>query len=545
MIACILLEQASTIYLLTIVVGLVLGSPYHFVLGTNGSSSTYNFGYDTRDQSGDGEEHGPRLMREETRLADGTVVGRYGYTDPFGVFRQVKYVAGPNGYYAYEDVGGSGSTSLPLFFKATARQRDLGIFAPDQKSSIDLSAKFNPPLYHPEAHEAEVLPPPPTPSPAKPSSWDLEYTPHHRHQHQASHSINKLSASSSPSSSSSSPSAAPAAAKRQSRVSPLDDNQGLFFSSSSSSSSSSSWSSSLSEPEVDDGSSRYSFPPKTAFQFDYDQESLIRKKVGHQEGEDDLKELESFRLPSNVNVYRPGNKIQSGQSQRLPRRQSTQTSTTTTTTTTSTTTRPSIGSTPMQSPGNGWPNPNSTESIINGTLHRTESDLSHEKSSPDRQDYSASVSVTSVAMETHPVSKEEETIPSESKNSMNHETVSNLKTIQDSRSDSQESSGKEAWKKMESSRTLGVEDLARFRAATIPEVEIMSTYGTRLNHRIDDQPESMGYYEPRVLRGLNYDGKLIGNTEDNFAIRDSVLDLVRFRSNVLTFFSSRCFRVKP
>lgn len=68
------------------------------------------------------EKKGARLMREESRLADGTVIGRYGYTDPFNVFRIVQYVAGADGYFAAEDVGGlagdgahssgSGSTSL-------------------------------------------------------------------------------------------------------------------------------------------------------------------------------------------------------------------------------------------------------------------------------------------------------------------------------------------------------------------------------------------------------------------------------------------------
>jgi hypothetical protein len=93
-------------------------------------------------------------MREETRLADGTVVGRYGYTDPFGVFRMVQYVAGLNGYYATEDIGGS-SPSTPQYFKATARQVDEVSEEP-KSYSHHLATKFNPPLYHPEAHMAET-----------------------------------------------------------------------------------------------------------------------------------------------------------------------------------------------------------------------------------------------------------------------------------------------------------------------------------------------------------------------------------------------------
>lgn len=93
-------------------------------------------------------------MREESRLSDGTVVGRYGYTDPFGVFRIVQYVAGHNGYYATEDIAGS-SPSTPQYFKATARQVDEVSEEP-KSYSHHLATKFNPPLYHPEAHMAET-----------------------------------------------------------------------------------------------------------------------------------------------------------------------------------------------------------------------------------------------------------------------------------------------------------------------------------------------------------------------------------------------------
>lgn len=72
-------------------------------------SNRYEFGFDTGSARAPPEVGArraqARLMREESRLADGTVIGRYGYTDPFNVFRVVQYVAGQDGYFATEDVG--------------------------------------------------------------------------------------------------------------------------------------------------------------------------------------------------------------------------------------------------------------------------------------------------------------------------------------------------------------------------------------------------------------------------------------------------------
>lgn len=93
----------------------------------------------------------PRLMREEKRLSDGTVTGRYGYTDPFGVFRVVKYVSGNGGYYATEEIGDYVTSSTPQYYKATAPQME-GVSEEPVNYSVDLATKFNPPLYHPEAH---------------------------------------------------------------------------------------------------------------------------------------------------------------------------------------------------------------------------------------------------------------------------------------------------------------------------------------------------------------------------------------------------------
>ncbi|CAG2108454.1 unnamed protein product [Medioppia subpectinata] len=120
--------------------------------------NTYHFGYDSQ------AKDSPRLMREESRLPDGTVRGRYGYTDPFGVFRIVKYVSGNNGYYATEEIGEypapaltSTSTSTPHYFKATAPQVEDVVSSEEPDSyGRDFVAKFNPPLYHPEAHTMDT-----------------------------------------------------------------------------------------------------------------------------------------------------------------------------------------------------------------------------------------------------------------------------------------------------------------------------------------------------------------------------------------------------
>lgn len=101
------------------------GSGNSYMSLSRDGSNRYEFGFDTdKSQRQTQEERAqqqqqlqqesekpkerqksPRLMREETRLEDGTVIGRYGYTDPFNVFRIVQYVAGADGYFATEDVG--------------------------------------------------------------------------------------------------------------------------------------------------------------------------------------------------------------------------------------------------------------------------------------------------------------------------------------------------------------------------------------------------------------------------------------------------------
>ncbi|XP_015787728.1 uncharacterized protein LOC107364801 isoform X2 [Tetranychus urticae] len=591
--------MAFTIYLLAFAVSLVLPSPYHFVLGTSNGingTSTYNFGYDTRDHpggSGSGAvDNGPRLMREETRLPDGTVIGRYGYTDPFGVFRQVKYVAGSTGYYAYEDVtgGSGGSTSLPLFFKATARQRDLGLSA-----GIDLSAKFNPPLYHPEAHLAET--PSTTPAPSTLSPWEGSFgasipfkkilspsskpkeepsfsRSHHHHQPSLYHrdypssSNNQLSTSSTSSSSESTPFTLSSSSSKQSRLthslSPqsshnqgrnnerltLNRDKGLFTTLSASSSTSSSGSV---VKETDDGQLRYTRPPKTAFQFDFDQASLIKKHIPDQKSdvygsykesnltpiksnsndEDDLKELESFRIPSGLNIHpsslsrrRSSSSISSSRTSQLnklspsqPQSSSTPppppSSTTTTVKTPST--YPSTVTTTTST---------TTEALINHPIfirnqvnseHSNENEtVSFDENDRLRRSEDATSSDNNLKNDTYlpTISISREPVLEESSEDDLGETESvRVTSSSSSSSSSSDSNIGDIYnlysREIKSTSSLApspinLSDISRYREATIPEVEILSTYGTRLNNPIDGQLESLGYYDSRLLRGLNY-----------------------------------------
>ncbi|XP_028968223.1 adult-specific rigid cuticular protein 15.7-like [Galendromus occidentalis] len=54
----------------------------------------YDFGFNIQD------EYGNNQFRQETGDANGAVSGTYGYTDAFGIFRRVKYVADAAGYRA-------------------------------------------------------------------------------------------------------------------------------------------------------------------------------------------------------------------------------------------------------------------------------------------------------------------------------------------------------------------------------------------------------------------------------------------------------------
>lgn len=66
----------------------------HFVDLDDGLSGKYKFGFDT------GKTEVGQVFRQEKRLADGTVVGKYGYVDEYGKQRIVSYTAGINGFQA-------------------------------------------------------------------------------------------------------------------------------------------------------------------------------------------------------------------------------------------------------------------------------------------------------------------------------------------------------------------------------------------------------------------------------------------------------------
>ncbi|XP_022651747.1 uncharacterized protein LOC111273649 isoform X1 [Varroa jacobsoni] len=59
---------------------------------SNERPQPYDFGYNIQD------EYGNNQFRQESGDANGAVQGTYGYTDAFGIFRRVKYVADHDGY---------------------------------------------------------------------------------------------------------------------------------------------------------------------------------------------------------------------------------------------------------------------------------------------------------------------------------------------------------------------------------------------------------------------------------------------------------------
>ncbi|KPJ09785.1 hypothetical protein RR48_13419 [Papilio machaon] len=58
-----------------------------------GDPGSYSFGYDVSDPETDNIQY-----RKEERFPNGTVVGSYGYLDPFGRTRRYQYVADGDGY---------------------------------------------------------------------------------------------------------------------------------------------------------------------------------------------------------------------------------------------------------------------------------------------------------------------------------------------------------------------------------------------------------------------------------------------------------------
>ncbi|KAG1684097.1 Adult-specific rigid cuticular protein 12.4 [Nymphon striatum] len=71
----------------------------HFVDLDDGLSGKYKFGFDT------GTSELGRVFRQEKKLDDGTVIGRYGYVDANGKQRIVNYSAGKDGFQATGDIG--------------------------------------------------------------------------------------------------------------------------------------------------------------------------------------------------------------------------------------------------------------------------------------------------------------------------------------------------------------------------------------------------------------------------------------------------------
>ncbi|CAH2075439.1 unnamed protein product, partial [Iphiclides podalirius] len=71
-------------------------SPNYYFDHVQGYPGTYTFGYDVTDPG-----TGNVQYRKEERFPNGTVMGTYGYLDPFGRIRRYKYVANEDGYRVY------------------------------------------------------------------------------------------------------------------------------------------------------------------------------------------------------------------------------------------------------------------------------------------------------------------------------------------------------------------------------------------------------------------------------------------------------------
>ncbi|XP_074593245.1 uncharacterized protein LOC141848985 isoform X2 [Brevipalpus obovatus] len=509
--------MAVGLYIITIAISLVYAGSYHFVLGENGSS-TYNFGYDTNHESSDADgnnkqDHGPRLMREETRLADGTVVGRYGYTDPFGVFRQVEYVAGPNGYYAYEDVGGGGgSTTLPLFFKATARQREqlAAQGARKMPGLAVLSDKFNPPLYHPEAHLADDPPVASVSVSTSSSSLDrsVDYNrlngkpqriPSNRNPSDRIVSAAPSSSSSTSQSRFSSGGSSPSTIVNASHDQrPKDGNRLAEY---------------RHHRPPNERIVNPSSSPKTAFQFDYDQHTL-RRRAGtlsndHNNKDDvnsdepvylpeggndteDLKELESYRVPTNVNVHRTSDNSKffpSGHDDDVSESEYERSSSYPSSRTSSSLGRSLAPEAPVYRPVFSDESEEEIRPIFNRQDVPEPSNSDSPKKVRQSSAYSSSSSRRSIDSNGGGHNVGDNSRSSGSNANVDPSGDSGIRILGSSLSSST---------RIVINDTLDEIQAARLREATIPEVEILSTYGKRLSPRIDDYAESFIQYGPRV-----------------------------------------------
>ncbi|KAM7312026.1 putative cuticle protein [Ixodes scapularis] len=95
------------------------GAPYPARFGGSGflgaaagfdpvyAAQPYSFGYDNVD------EFGTKLFHNEQGDANNAKTGSYGYTDAYGLFRRVSYVADANGFRATVDTNEPGTQSGP------------------------------------------------------------------------------------------------------------------------------------------------------------------------------------------------------------------------------------------------------------------------------------------------------------------------------------------------------------------------------------------------------------------------------------------------
>ncbi|KAK8761607.1 hypothetical protein V5799_027129 [Amblyomma americanum] len=69
------------------------GKRTQYLVQEHAGQGSYKFGYDT------GEGAQQQNFRQEERTSDGTVRGRYGFTDANGYLRVIEYVADETGYH--------------------------------------------------------------------------------------------------------------------------------------------------------------------------------------------------------------------------------------------------------------------------------------------------------------------------------------------------------------------------------------------------------------------------------------------------------------
>jgi len=99
---------------LTLLVTGCIANPVYKTSGIQADGS-YSYSYDNGQQRG-------RQFRDETRQADGTVVGKYGYEDPTGALQVVHYTAGKDGYVVTGRNVDSGQVQVPKVVQSAPGQ---------------------------------------------------------------------------------------------------------------------------------------------------------------------------------------------------------------------------------------------------------------------------------------------------------------------------------------------------------------------------------------------------------------------------------------